>query len=303
MIPTVDYIGGCRKKIERADEHAETLRERLWTYGHPSESPMPVYIDYQHDRESREITPIARDVAPPPLQEWGVIVGDLVHNLRSALDQLVWGLSVKHSKTPPPDPIPRGDPWRKVGFPVHVDPLPRNSQGREIPWTRKPPDALRFVRPGLLADFQRLQPFATGQQYSPFHPLALLNELWNTDKHHTIALLGLLTTLRGVLPNVPPHLQLGPPFRKEDYEVVGEIVGELKDDAPLGRIRYTGTEWINNPAVPMKLDLTIQIGLDQRPSGQTAKDKLRLGENLDLTREFVAEIIEYFAPELPWPPP
>src|SRR5436190_21354170 len=46
------------------------------------------------------------DVIPYPAEEWGIILGDAVHCLRSALDQLMWGMC---------DPNERG---QRTQFPI-----------------------------------------------------------------------------------------------------------------------------------------------------------------------------------------
>ncbi|MGZ4282033.1 MAG: hypothetical protein ACXVQ4_08050 [Gaiellaceae bacterium] len=59
-----------------------------------------------------------------PKNNLGSIVGDAVNNLRAALDNLVWELGDLDRGPPPPDPIPRGNPWRRVSFPIVLDETP-----------------------------------------------------------------------------------------------------------------------------------------------------------------------------------
>jgi len=54
-------------------------------------------------------------IAQPPWQRWSVIVGEVVHDLRSALDQLAWAASLEWSG---PAPEPLTGRWRQVSFPV-----------------------------------------------------------------------------------------------------------------------------------------------------------------------------------------
>jgi hypothetical protein len=56
---------------------------------------------------------ILRVRQPPPIDEWAVIFGDAVHNLRSALDSLVWELAHFDGQVPR---NPRG-----LYFPVVTD--------------------------------------------------------------------------------------------------------------------------------------------------------------------------------------
>ncbi len=50
---------------------------------------------------------------PPPLEEWGVLVGECAHNLRSALDNLAFALA-RLRRDPPPDP-------GRIAFPIFTD--------------------------------------------------------------------------------------------------------------------------------------------------------------------------------------
>ena len=84
----------------------------------------------------------------PPVHEWGAMVGDVVDNLRSALDHLVWQLTLANGHTPPAViPLKRSDPdywWRRVSFPIHtLDTRKRYPSGRRIPWRFEPPEGFR----------------------------------------------------------------------------------------------------------------------------------------------------------------
>lgn len=55
--------------------------------------------DQVYDSAKSEIVFTGRVLHPPPLR-LGVIVGDLVHNVRSALDHLVWQLVLANAQQP-----------------------------------------------------------------------------------------------------------------------------------------------------------------------------------------------------------
>ncbi|MEK7280878.1 MAG: hypothetical protein AAB037_00805, partial [Chloroflexota bacterium] len=68
-----------------------------------------------------------------PAARIGAIVGDIVHDLRSALDHVVWALSEHYSGAAPPDPIPKRSPWRYNGLPHTIDPPHwKSAQGQAL---------------------------------------------------------------------------------------------------------------------------------------------------------------------------
>jgi hypothetical protein len=159
----------------------------------------------ERDPKTGEVVIYGEARQEPPTLTWGVVIGDIVHNLRSALDHMVWTLTVASQPQPPPNPIPRrgsGSEWRDVGFPLYTNPYPLDASGNLIPWQNgKEPKSLWGIEPGLRAEFEKLQPFRWGEE-ATFHPLAILHDLWNIDKHRHLH----LTHFR-----VGPHDVFGPP--------------------------------------------------------------------------------------------
>jgi len=192
-------LDGCWLKVERANVHLGFLHQRVQSFLDNDPYPYRAY----RDPETGEIILYAEPVQEPPMLEWSGIIGDIVHNLRSALDHLLWQLTLANGHTPPAV-IPRkrnapGGKWRDISFPIHLAPYPVDHLGNLIPWVRaKEPKSLWGIGPSLRADLQRLQPFNHGQD-APKKPLAVLDELWNTDKHRHLALTGFFVELRGVV--------------------------------------------------------------------------------------------------------
>lgn len=162
----------------------------------------------------------------PPSLVWGPIIGDIVHGFRSALDQLAWGLSVAFQTNPPPaDPIPGDDPWRKVWFPVCL---------RESVWVNGAvPQQLNFIDPTLLAALKQLQPFATGQNAPHREPLAVLQELWNIDKHRHLHLVNVTVELGEVITRNPLPGEPRVVLEIVSKRAPGPVVGRTE----IGRVR------------------------------------------------------------------
>lgn len=117
-------------------------------------------------------------VEDPP-KGLGVLIGDALYNFHSALDHLVWQLTLDNGNVPP-NPIPMKSRWRKVAFPIFRD-EPTNfwkkTHGYLWGLTK---DARLFIRDE--------QPFVPRQGDPTKHPLWVLHELSNADKHRTLHL-------------------------------------------------------------------------------------------------------------------
>jgi hypothetical protein len=85
-------------KIERAHEHARLIDQELdaWI----EENPYAISLKINSDCTRHSI--VFSILKPPPLQRWSLIFGDAIHNLRSALDHLVYAISVHDLKADPP---------------------------------------------------------------------------------------------------------------------------------------------------------------------------------------------------------
>jgi hypothetical protein len=165
----VSALNGCREKIKRAEEHREGLDREVATW--LEARPMPFTAEYDSQTGSH----IARITAVPeaiPTLRWGVIIGDVLHNLRSALDHLAWELAHWGGRTP-------SDPGG-VKFPI-ADSLVNFRSGAATRATKQM-DAVH------VAKIESLQPYhaLTGpDRYTGafIHPLAFVRDLSNADKH------------------------------------------------------------------------------------------------------------------------
>lgn len=102
---------------------------------------------------------------------WSGVTGDIAHNLRSALDYLVYQLFVLENGAPPPA---NG----KQQFPIFKDRDGFRSRGVK--------QNLRGLSAPAVEMMESFQPFATGEGEAS--PLWQLRQLSNRDKHHDIHL-------------------------------------------------------------------------------------------------------------------
>jgi hypothetical protein len=148
-------------KLKRADEHLAFLDEAL--RGHIGDEERPI-LGYFDSDASEYVFRV--DVEPPP-EDWGTRVGEFAHNLRSALDNLVWQLAL----------LGGGTPDKSTQFPIFEDEVEWNSGKRR--------SQTRALRPHYVARLKPAQPFHLGENIA-LHPLAILTHLNNLDKHRAV---------------------------------------------------------------------------------------------------------------------
>jgi hypothetical protein len=177
-------MDGCFAKIARADEHINNLGPELDTFVAANYHAYRVVPEF--NRESGEYTITAFDDGGinHPLR-FSVIIGEVVHQLRSSLDHVIWALaSVRHTNPP-----------ARIGFPI----------------CESPKAFERAMKQGMLSGItvkartivDSLQPYRHVQPRRSF--LFRLHHLSNTEKHR------LLIVTCGLIAN--PSLDVDPGSR------------------------------------------------------------------------------------------
>jgi hypothetical protein len=280
---TID-LSGCRAKMARADLHLSFLRERVESF---VDDGGAYKLQTQPNTHTGEVAIYGKAFGNSHRHEWGAIIGDVVHNLRSTLDHLVWQLTLANGLTPPAA-IPwkgPGSEWRNIRFPIHtINPRKRYPSGKRIPWRYKPPDSLWGIRSALRTELQRLQPFNHGQD-APKKPLAILNELWNIDKHRHLHFALFFVGLHDVESRDP----------KIHFRIVKKrFPGPFKGRAEIGRVEPVGGPsnlmMVQRNVQPI---LTFDIAFEQGPPAYGG----RVRETLERLRDTVAAILVKFEPE------
>jgi hypothetical protein len=249
-------------KIDRADKHIRALarmirRFRQEAYAVGGQPAFGVDPDPAH---RFDVIVLAEARKEPPSLLWGPIIGDIVHGLRSALDQVAWGLSIDHQatigKSPRSYPIPSKSPWRDISFPICRD-------GKY--WDDVSNRKLWAVDSGVGASLKGFQPFNTGPQAPNREPLAVLEELWNIDKHRHLHLINATVELRKAV-----SVELFPGMPRIDFEVIsqGPLGGPFVGPAEVGRARPierpgVQTPRTNAPHMFMYPDLAVDVAFDQ----------------------------------------
>jgi hypothetical protein len=160
-----EQLASARAKVTRSAEHYATLAHacRDFTASQPHEvtvdfdAELGCYVAHFHVRRH-------------PPHDLSLILGDLVHNARSALDHAAWQVAcLRNAEEDLLKPKTRG----LISFPItrHANEFARHP-------------LLRFIPQEAQAVFERHQPYHGTQPHR--HWLALLNRMWNADKHRLV---------------------------------------------------------------------------------------------------------------------
>jgi hypothetical protein len=198
---------GAFLKIQRAQTQREQLRKEISAFLDPHNGPFELVLEYDADSDrDRVVFMVKRDT--PPL--WSVIIGEILHDLRSALDHLVYEASDKDGN----GEAPPGTEW-----PIFID---------EVRYRNRAKGGGRYKIRGLSAPYQALV-----EKYQPFNYeeaprlqyLWILHELSNIDKHRLLVLTHAAHGLSQVALEPPPTMFIAQQDLRED--------GPLEDGAVL----------------------------------------------------------------------
>ena len=152
-----DPLDGCIAKIERAKLHLDEIKDRVKT-------EQPFGFSWEIDYEAQEVVVHARSDRATSVR-WGVIAGEIIHQLRSSLDHVVRQLVIANDHEPEE---------RRTAFPVFWEEDKYQSRGRRM---------INGVSDAAATIIEGLQPFGSVHATDPLH---VLDELWNRDKHRLL---------------------------------------------------------------------------------------------------------------------
>lgn len=157
------FITGARLRVKRAHKHLNELERKASAFleRHPE--------DFTRKLDPHHLDYFIYEIAPnrPPPVTLGPVFGDVVHNLRSALDHIAWNLALRNLIES------EREPFELTSFPIML-----NFTGGSIKnfW-----DSVIDVLPVAIPDILDLQPAHSSDPSA--HHLAVLTRLWNADKH------------------------------------------------------------------------------------------------------------------------
>lgn len=170
-------LDGVRAKLDRADQHLDELKTGVAAFN----ASDPYKVAQNFDFPSGIFTLNIVHIEQPPI-EWGTIIGDVIANLRSALDHLAWQLGSLSGVEPHP----------KTEFPIFKEPAEyADARAQQKIVSLSPTD--RALIDGL-------QPYQRTNNVDD-DPLWMLHELSNVDKHRTLHSVSLVHEKGGVAIN------------------------------------------------------------------------------------------------------
>lgn len=265
-----EALRGCQLKTRRAEFHLNTLRDELASF----EKDRPYRITGQFEPDTRDYLFFLEPDQDPAIR-WGVIAGDILNNLRSALDHLVYALATL--KTPDP---------KGTRFPVFIHERP----SAEVPEDRAyRPTGVRQIRdvPDICKSmFEIYQPYKRPDR-PEWHILEVMRVLSNEDKHKLVPVAAasiFATGLRGVGPIKRQHVE-----RIETIEIhFGRpLVG--KTEIARARIVPSGSD----PQMELDENFAFFISLHHAAESLNERDVFALFESMG---RYVANILATFEP-------
>jgi hypothetical protein len=164
---------GPRLKVQRAKREIQRLRQEEKAF--QQEAEYEIVKAEPARREGWHVYRLRVNYQPPLDDEWGVWIGEIAHNLRSALDGLVYQLAILNGK----------EPDRETGFPIYRSRQDFKGRGKRL---------IDLLRDDHQALIESLQPYHLRQSVSiagRITPVLLcLRELNNADKHRLLQVVG-----------------------------------------------------------------------------------------------------------------
>jgi hypothetical protein len=258
-------LDGCRAKIERALLHLREFGDRVRNFTDQA----PYKVRGEHNPETNEVVFVAEanhDCPPIPL-DLSLIAGEVAHQLRSALDHLIWQLVLAHTGQ-----APQGT---KSGFPIFKT---------EAGFEQRAGSMIAGVSDRAAERIRGAQPYHLGADAESALTW-VIHELNNTDKHRLI-------------PVAVEHTSVGSVAMTTDEGVVSEILPwqehvrePLHDGVEIARVQIPEGSSGARFDIPLGFDVAFeQLGAVRRhPAADLLGKAVR----------HVNDLVESFSSEFP----
>lgn len=162
-------LAGSWAKLDRAQGHVNALRQAIVEACDGEPPPRVLSTRRQFDSENNLVLWIAERV-PEIGDDWGLIIGDAIHNIRCALDHLWWQLAIDHLGRKPTDAEARD-----IQFPILTYLTPEKFRSHRF---------LKHVSTEAADKAERMQRYDAPSDQPLL--LTVLADLSNRDKHREI---------------------------------------------------------------------------------------------------------------------
>jgi len=169
-------LNSARLKIYRANIHINALKRSIARTFNPQHTISEKTISQGVLKGIAKIIDVNID---PSLRAeiWGLIIGDIVTNLRASLDHIAWELAMLHISEIGRKKLTPSEA-KRVQFPLYDEVSAMDD-------TRRGGRALEFILPRAHNEIKRFQPY-NRRNWPELHLLHNLELLANTDKHRNI---------------------------------------------------------------------------------------------------------------------
>ena len=270
-------LRGAVRKLERARSHLETLHEPVERFR--EERPNRLSKEFVSEGKGKWLWIYYAEPEQLPPAEWSLAMGELLYNLQSALDHLVRQLACLKAPDSPPSNLTFPIFKNKTRFWRHRSGrrgYTAQSGGRRLGLF--PRDARELVLD--------VQPYKRGNT-APLHPLWLLHELGNADKHKTLH----------VVSHVPADHEVEI-LRLEGAKLVDSGIHPQPFDcrAKVGWVRLAALD-PSRPAADIKLQVRFafeEAFAEGAAAGESAWDTLKATYNYVFEEVFAYRFMPYF---------
>lgn len=178
-------LDDARAKVSRANEHLDAVREELKRIN--DSKPYKVTDELDGETHKYEATV---SIDPAHVRRIALITGEGINALRSALDYLVWQLVLDAGNEPRRGETAFPFSWNAADFDN-----PPAREGAVNGFIR-----VQGVSDKARAKIRELQPFRARERGEPveWHPLKVLNELVNADKHRALYVVAVRTPMTAI---------------------------------------------------------------------------------------------------------
>lgn len=216
-----DPLASVHMKLARAALHFDLLNSQIMAF-----------LDTEpYAAEVREFDPqtqsfaIRSVVKTYPAPGWSLLVADCIYNLRSALDHLAWTLAT--------DPK-TGEAPARTEFPIFLERAKYQASSKSgTPERGSGLYKVRGMAMGAQAAIEALQPYNRLDGPPELHPLWLLHQLSNEDKHRVLSIIGTVMEDSDLTLHLPPI--------DAEFSLDFEYGIPLEQEAEIGRLIFRPT--------------------------------------------------------------
>jgi hypothetical protein len=259
-----DRLQGILLKLDRADEHLHALYEEFAAVldAHGAGFFAPVEFDAESGWHVSKVGEFGE--AGPRIS---ILAGEVAHQLRSALDHLAWQLVEANQNAPD----------NHTAFPVRLVPF---SRGRSFVRTTTQGGQLQGVPPAAARLIEKAQPYHAA--HPERHWLAVLDGLWQADKHRLLLTSYIATSDPGALAGL---YSTDWPVTIEKVRVALKRGQRVEADAEIARMRLAAPDPVK---AKVKVDgrVTFRIEVSEVPGAPVANFDLISRRTRALVRGF-----------------